>query len=298
MNKTHPFFAGVHTAIVTPFRNGKIDEKAFLNLLEFQINGNIRGILPTGTTGETPTLSKEEQLRLIELTIATVNKRALIIAGTGSNSTAKTIEMTQKAEQLGADAALIVVPYYNKPSPEGLYRHFKEVASSVKIPIIPYDNPARCGIEMPIPTIVRLATECPNIIALKDSVGNIDRIHQLKAELPIHFELLSGDDIFTLPLLKAGGVGVFSVASNFIPAKIAQLVSLFSSGKVRESEELNTYLTPFFKNIFIECNPVPIKTALAMKGMIREEFRLPLVEMTQEHRAILEKTIQDLAIFN
>jgi len=294
MNKTYPSFAGASTAIVTPFLNGKIDEQAFVKLLEFQLAANVRGILPTGTTGEAPTLTPEEQLRVIELTIKTVNKRALVIAGTGSNSTAKSIEMTQKAEQLGADAALIVVPYYNKPSPEGLYRHFKEIAASVTIPIVPYDNPTRCGIEMPVPTILRLAADCQNIIALKDSVGNIDRIHQLKAALPAHFELLSGDDIFTLPLLKAGGVGVFSVASNFIPAKIVQLVSLFASGKIQEAEQLHEHLTPFFKNIFIECNPVPIKTALAMKGMIKEEFRLPLVGLTKEHRAILEKTIQDL----
>ena len=297
MNKKHPSFSGAHTAIVTPFRDGKIDEEAFVKLLEFQIAANVRGILPAGTTGETPTLTPEEQLRVIELTIKTVNKRALVIAGTGSNSTAKTIEMTQKAEQLGADAALIVVPYYNKPSPEGIYRHFKEVAASVKIPIVPYDNPSRCGIEIPIPIILRLAADCPNIIALKDSVGNIDRIHQLKAALPSYFELLSGDDIFTLPLLKAGGVGVFSVASNFIPSKIVQLVALFAAGKCQQAEELHERLTPFFKNIFIECNPVPIKTALAMKGMIKEEFRLPLVELTKENRAVLEKTVEELGRF-
>lgn len=297
MSKKHPSFSGANTAIITPFRDGKFDEHAFRELIEFQIAANIHGLLPTGTTGEAPTLTPEEQLRVIELTIKAVNKRALVIAGTGSNSTAKTIEMTQKAEQLGADAALVVVPYYNKPSPEGIFRHFKEVAASVKIPIVPYDNPARCGVEMPVPTILRLASECPNIVALKDSVGNIDRIHQLKAALPSHFELLSGDDIFTLPLLKAGGVGVFSVASNFIPSKIVQLVSLFASGKCQQAEELHERLTPFFKNIFIECNPVPIKTALAMKGMIKEEFRLPLVELTKEHRAMLEKSMKELEIF-
>lgn len=294
MEKKYPSFTGANTAIVTPFKNGKFDEQAFIKLIEFQIAAGIHGILPAGTTGETPTLSPEEQLRVIELTINTANKRALVVAGTGSNSTAKTIEMTQKAEQLGADAALIVVPYYNKPSQEGLYRHFKEVASSVKIPIIPYDNPTRCGIELAIPTILQMAADCPNIVALKDSVGNIERIHQLKAALPSHFEILSGDDIFTLSLLKAGGVGVFSVASNFIPSKIVDLVSLFSSGKISEAEQLHKKLIPFFKDIFIECNPVPIKTALAMRGMIQEEFRLPLVELAKENRAILEKTIQEL----
>ncbi len=294
MNKKYPSFAGTTTAIITPFRNGKIDEEAFIKLLEFQIASNVQGILPTGTTGEAPTLTSEEQLRIIELTTKNVNKRTLVIAGTGSNSTSKTIEMTKKAEQLGADAALIVVPYYNKPSPEGLYHHFKEIAASVRIPIIPYDNPSRCCIEMPVSIILRLAADCPNIIALKDSVGNIDRIHQLKAGLPSYFELLSGDDIFTLSLLKAGGVGVFSVASNFIPSKIVELVSLFSSGKLQQAEALHDRLTSFFKNIFIECNPVPIKTALAMKGMIKEEFRLPLVELSKEHRAVLAKTVEEL----
>jgi len=191
---------------------------------------------------------------------------------------------------------LIVVPYYNKPSQEGLYRHFKEVAASVKIPIVPYDNPTRCGVELSIPTILRMAANCPNIIALKDSVGNIDRINKLKAELPAHFELLSGDDIFTLPLLKAGGVGVFSVASNFIPAQIVQLVSLFADRKPQQAEQLHNHLSLFFKNIFIESNPVPIKTALAMRGMIQEEFRLPLVELAKENRAILEKTIKELGL--
>lgn len=297
MNQKYSSFSGAHTAIVTPFKNGKIDEQAFINLIEFQIAAGIRGILPAGTTGETPTLTQEEQLRVIELTINRVNKRALVIAGTGSNSTAKTIEMTKKAEQLGADAALIVVPYYNKPSAEGLYHHFKAVADSVKIPIIPYDNPTRCGVELSVSTILRLAADCPNIVALKDSVGNIDRIHQLKASLPANFELLSGDDIFTLPLLRAGGVGVFSVASNFIPEKIVQLVALFAGGKNQEAQKLHERLTPFFKNIFIECNPVPIKTALAMKGMIQEEFRLPLVALTQEHRAILTEAVKEVESF-
>jgi 4-hydroxy-tetrahydrodipicolinate synthase len=296
MIKTYPSFAGASTAIITPFHNGRLDEQAFVQLIEHQIAANIRGILPTGTTGEAPTLTAEEQLRVIQLTVGTVNKRALVIAGTGSNSTAKTVEMTQKAEQLGADAALIVVPYYNKPSPEGLYRHFQQVASSVKIPIIPYDNPTRCGIEMPVSVILRLAADSPNIVALKDSVGNIDRIHQLKEALPSHFQLLSGDDIFTLSLLKAGGVGVFSVASNVIPSKIVQLVSLAATGEIEQAERLHEHLIPFFKNIFIESNPVPIKTALAMKGMIREEFRLPLVELTKEHRAILKNTMLDLEI--
>ena len=297
MNKKFPSFAGANTAIITPFCDGKFDEQAFLELIEYQIAANIRGILPTGTTGEAPTLTQEEQLRVIELTIKAVNKRALVIAGTGSNSTAKTIELTQKAEKLGADAALIVVPYYNKPSPEGLYRHFKEIAEAVKIPIVLYDNPTRCGIELPVPIILRLAENCPNIVALKDSVGNLDRIRKLKAALPSHFELLSGDDIFTLSLLKAGGVGVFSVASNFIPLKIVQLVSLFASGKIQQAEVLHEDLVPFFKSIFIECNPVPIKTALAMKGVIKEEFRLPLVGLTNEHRNILAKTVQDLGVF-
>jgi len=296
MNKKYPSFAGAHTAIVTPFHNGQIDEATFVKLIEKQISAGIHGIVPIGTTGESPTLTHSEQLHVIELSVKTAAKRALVIAGTGSNSTAKTIEMTQKAEQLGADAALVVVPYYNKPSPEGRYQHFKAVADAVKIPIIPYDPPGRCGIELSVPVAARLAANCPNIVAIKDCCGSIEHVSELKAALPHDFQILSGDDIWTLPFLKVGGIGIISVASNFIPAEIVKLVALFQSGHLREAEEMHQRLAPFFRDLFIECNPVPIKTAMAARGMIIEEFRLPLVGLIPEHRKILLDTINSVGI--
>lgn len=294
--KNYPSFAGVHTALVTPFRNGQIDEPTFVKLIEQQIAAGIRGIVPVGTTGESPTLSHEEQLRVIELAIKTAAKRTLVIAGTGSNSTAKTIETTKEAEKLGADAALVVVPYYNKPSPEGRYQHFKAVAESVKIPIIAYDPPGRCGVELSTPVIARLAADYPNVVALKDACGSMDHFCELKATLPSDFQLLSGDDIWTFPFLKKGAVGVISVASNLIPGEIVKLVSLFQSGKLVEAEELHNRLAPLFRDLFIECNPVPIKTAMALRGMIREEFRLPLVSLSQENRKALLNTLEPLGL--
>lgn len=294
--KKYPSFAGVHTALVTPFSNGQLDEPTFIKLIERQIEAGINGIVPIGTTGESPTLTQAEQLRVIELAVKTAAKRTLVIAGTGSNSTAKTIEMTIEAEKLGADAALVVVPYYNKPSPEGRYQHFKAVADAVKIPIIPYDPPSRCVIELSVPIIARLAADCPNIVAIKDCCGRVEHISELKAVLASNFQILSGDDIWTLPFLKVGGVGIISVASNLIPAEVIKLVTLFQSGHLKEAEALHNYLAPFFRDIFIESNPVPIKTAMAALGMIQEEFRLPLVKLTSEHREVLLKTMHSIRL--
>lgn len=294
--KNYPSFAGVHTALVTPFRNGQLDEAAFIRLIEAQVEAGIHGIIPVGTTGESPTLTHTEHLRVIELAVQAAAKRILVIAGTGFNSTAKTIETTIEAEQLGADAALLVVPYYNKPSPEGLYQHFKAVANAVKIPIILYDPPGRCGIELSISVTTRLAADCPNIVAIKDCNGSVEKIQQLRALLPHDFEILSGDDIWTLPFLKAGGVGVISVASNLVPSEIVRLVSLFQSEDLKKAEELHVHLTPLFRDLFIESNPVPVKTALALRGLIKEEFRLPLVSLTKEHREVLLSTLHALEI--
>ncbi|MFZ4116494.1 MAG: 4-hydroxy-tetrahydrodipicolinate synthase [Chthoniobacterales bacterium] len=292
--KKYPSLAGVHTALVTPFRNGQLDEITFVKLIERQIEAGITGIVPVGTTGESPTLTHAEQLRVMELAIKTAAKKTLVIAGTGSNSTAKTIETTQEAERLGADAAMLVLPYYNKPSPEGLYEHFKAVAHAVKIPLVIYDAPGRCGISLPVPITLRLAHDCPNIVAIKDCNASVKHIAELHTLLPSHVQLLSGDDIWTVPFLKVGSVGVISVASNFIPSEIVKLVSLFQSGALEEAEELHVCLSPLFRDLFIETNPVPIKTAMALRGLIQEEFRLPLVPLTKEHREVLLKTLHSL----
>ncbi|MDH4470048.1 MAG: 4-hydroxy-tetrahydrodipicolinate synthase [Verrucomicrobiae bacterium] len=297
--KEYPSFAGVHTALVTPFCNAQFDEATFIKLIERQIEAGITGIVPVGSTGESPTLSHPEQLRVIDLAIKTArnaNRKILVTAGTGSNSTAKAIESTQEAERLGADAAMLVLPYYNKPSAEGIYAHFKAIAESVKIPIIIYDAPGRCGISLPLSIAVRLANDCPNIIGIKDCNASLEHIEKLHSQLPPHFQLLSGDDIWTLPFLRIGAVGVISVASNLLPVSIVKLVSLFELGLLEEAQELHLNLIPLFKDLFIETNPVPIKTAMALRGLLQEEFRLPLVSLTNEHREILFQRVESYSL--
>lgn len=286
-------FAGAHTALVTPFKDGEIDEAALTSLIEAQIQGGISGIVPVGTTGESPTLSHEEHHRVIEIAIKVAAKRVLVIAGTGSNATSEAVKLTIEAEKLGADAALLVAPYYNKPSPEGLYRHFKKVADSVSIPIVLYSIPGRCGIEIPVPVIVRLVNDCRNVVAIKEAGGKVERVHQLRAALPERFQILSGDDALTLPFMAAGAVGVISVASNIIPSELEILVQSYLKGELGKSEEIHNRYAPLFRDLFIEPNPVPVKTALAAKGICKDDVRLPLCEMTLENKKILLKTLDE-----
>jgi 4-hydroxy-tetrahydrodipicolinate synthase len=286
-------FAGAHTALVTPFKDGEIDEAALTSLIEAQIQGGISGIVPVGTTGESPTLSHEEHHRVIEIAVKVAAKRVLVIAGTGSNATSEAVKLTIEAEKLGADAALLVAPYYNKPSPEGLYRHFKKVADSVSIPIVLYSIPGRCGIEIPVPVIVRLVNDCRNVVAIKEAGGKVERVHQLRAALPESFQILSGDDSLTLPFMAAGAVGVISVASNIIPSELEILVQSYLKGELGKSEEIHNRYAPLFRDLFIEPNPVPVKTALAAKGICQDDVRLPLCEMTLENKEILLKTLDE-----
>jgi 4-hydroxy-tetrahydrodipicolinate synthase len=285
-------FAGAHTALVTPFKDGSLDEVALIALIEAQVQGGISGIVPVGTTGESPTLSHEEHRRVIEISVNAADKRVLVIAGTGSNATSEAVELTIEAEKLGADAILLVAPYYNKPSPEGLYRHFRKVAESVSIPIVLYSIPGRCGIEIPVSVVVRLVEDCPNVVAIKEAGGNIERVHQLRAALPASFQILSGDDALTFPFMVAGGVGVISVASNIIPAEVTELVQSFLKGDQAKSEEIHTRYASLFHDLFIEPNPVPIKTALSAKGLCADDVRLPLCEMTASNKNILLKTLE------
>lgn len=292
----YPSFAGAHTALVTPFRDGLVDEGALISLIESQIQAGITGIIPVGTTGESPTLSHEEHRRVIEVAVAAAKKRTLVIAGTGSNATSEAVELTIEAEKLGADAALLVAPYYNKPSAEGLYRHFKSVADAVTIPIILYSIPGRCGIEIPVSVVARLAADCSNIVAIKEAGGSVERVNQLRAALPSRFEILSGDDSLTLPFMSAGAVGVISVASNIIPAQIQSLVQCFLKGETAKSQEIHLRYYPLFHDLFIEPNPVPIKTALSQKGFCTEDVRLPLCEMTSAHKDSLLKTLYSTGV--
>ena len=289
-------FAGAHTALITPFRDGSLDEVALVALIESQIEAGITGIVAVGTTGESPTLSHEEHRRVIQVAVGAAQGRTLVIAGTGSNATSEAVDLTVEAEKLGADAALLVAPYYNKPSPEGIYRHFKAVANAVTIPIILYSIPGRCGIEIPVSIVARLAVDCPNVVAIKEAGGSVERVNQLRAILPESFEILSGDDSLTLPFLVAGAVGVISVASNIIPAEVQALVQSFFEGDLETTLTLHQRYYPAFRDLFIEPNPVPIKTALASKGLCTEDVRLPLCEMTSSNKNALHLTLKSVGI--
>ncbi len=287
-------FAGTHTALVTPFRDGKIDLDGFRLLIESQIAGGVDGIVPVGTTGESPTLSHDEHREVIRAAVGIAGGRCKVIGGTGSNSTAEAVDLTRDAERVGADAALVVAPYYNKPSPEGLYQHFRSIAEATKLPVILYSIPGRCGIEIGVPVVARLAADCPNIVAIKEAGGSVERVSQLRQALPGNFELLSGDDSLTLPFISVGAVGVISVASNVAPAPVCELVSAARGGNMARAEELHRRLYPLFKNLFIESNPAPAKFALSLTLGLSPALRLPLVEMSGENRTVIRATLEQL----
>lgn len=285
-------FTGTYTAIVTPFRNGKIDEPALERLIKAQIKGGVDGIVPVGTTGESPTLNYEEHIRVIELSVKIAAGKIKVIAGTGGNSTMEAIYLTQHAEKVGADGSLQVAPYYNKPTQEGLFQHFHAVARATKLPIVLYSIPGRCGIEIAVETVNRLAHDSVNIVGIKEASGNADRVSQLRAELGVNFTILSGDDSLTLPFMSVGARGVISVASNVIPKEVSNMVKAYAKGKPDVALKLHEKYYPLFKDLFIETNPLPVKAALAMVGMIHEEFRLPLVPMSVKNRHTLKATMK------
>jgi 4-hydroxy-tetrahydrodipicolinate synthase len=285
-------FRGTFTALVTPFRNGEIDFVAFEKLLEKQIAAGINGVIAIGTTGESPTLSHEERESVIRKCVEMVQGRCAVLAGTGSYSTRDAVEATKRAEALGANGALVVAPYYNKPSQEGLFRHFKEVANATSLPILLYNIPGRCGVDIGADTVLRLAEACRNIISIKEAGGSVDRVSELCGRLPEAFTILSGDDSLTLPFMSVGAAGVVSVASNLIPSEVSALVAAYECGNVSGATKLHRQLFPLFKDLFIEPNPVPIKTALAWRGLMSAECRLPLCEMTEANQARLRKTLE------
>lgn len=289
-------FAGTYTALVTPFQNDQVDEAAFARLIEGQIAGGITGIVPVGTTGESATLDHAEHNRVIELGVKAAAGRCKVIGGTGSNSTAEAVSLTVEAEKLGCDAALLVAPYYNKPSQEGLFRHFGKIAEATKLPLILYSIPGRCGIEIGVETTLRLAKAFPNIVAIKEAGGSVERVSALRSVLPPEFTILSGDDSLTLPFIAAGAEGVISVASNVIPAEVVALVNAALAGDFTKAREIHFKLYPLFKNLFIEPNPVPAKHALALRGEMRADVRLPLCEMGAATQAKLEATLRSLKL--
>jgi 4-hydroxy-tetrahydrodipicolinate synthase len=289
-------FTGTFTAMVTPFKNGKLDEPAFTRLIQNQIKGGVDGIVPVGTTGESPTVDCDEHIHIIELSVKLAAGKIKVLAGTGANATAEAIELTRAAERAGADGSLQVAPYYNKPSQEGLYQHFKTIARSTKLPLVLYSIPGRCGVEIAVDTVQRLATDCKNIVGIKEAGGNCDRISKLRAALGPKFEIMSGDDSLTLPFMAVGAQGVISVASNIIPREVAQMVRAFAQGDVKKAAQLHAKYYPVYKDLFIETNPVPVKAALAMLGLIQEEYRLPLVPLAAANRAKLQATLKACGI--
>jgi 4-hydroxy-tetrahydrodipicolinate synthase len=285
-------FTGTYTAIVTPFKDGKIDELALERLIKAQIKSGVDGIVPVGTTGESPTVDYEEHIHLIARSVELAAGRIKVLAGTGGNSTKEAIYLTEEAEKAGADGSLQVAPYYNKPSQEGLFQHFREVARHTRLPIVLYSIPGRCGIEIGVDTIKRLAQECKSIIGIKEAGGTPERVSQLRAALGPRLVILSGDDSLTLPFMAVGAQGVISVASNVIPRQVAQMVSAFAGGKAAAALKLHQKYYPLFKDLFIEANPIPVKAALAMLGQIQEEYRLPLVPMGAKNRETLQATLK------
>ncbi len=291
-NARHIMFTGTYTAIVTPFRNGKVDEPALERIVKGQIKAGVDGIVPVGTTGESPTLSYDEHIRVVGLAVKFSAGRIKVLAGTGGNSTEEAIYLTKAAEQIGADGSLQVAPYYNKPPQEGLFQHFRTVAKSTKLPLVLYSIPSRCGVEISVETIHRLARECRNVIGIKEAGGTPDRVSQLRAALGGRFIILSGDDSLTLPFMAVGAQGVVSVAANIIPREIVQMVRAFATGQPAAALKLHAKYYPLFKDLFIETNPIPVKAAMALLGQIEEEYRLPLVPMSAKNRALLEATLK------
>lgn len=292
MNK----FRGAFVAIVTPFIDGQLDEQGLKNLIEFQIAGGTHGIVPCGTTGESATMSHAEHRRVVELTVKTVAGRVPVLAGTGSNSTSESIELTKAAKEAGADGALMITPYYNKPSQEGLYQHFKAVAEAVDIPIILYNVPGRTAVNM-LPEAVARCAQITNIVGVKEATADLNQISQVIRQCPKDFAVMSGDDFTSMPTVMIGGTGVISVTSNVAPRDMAAMMDAALAGNVTKAKELHYKLLPLMQAMFIDTNPVPAKTALAMMGKIKSGLpRLPLYKMNEANEEKLKKVIVDYGL--
>ena len=289
-------FQGSIVALITPFKDGEVDYEALENLIEFHITHGTDAILVCGTTGESPTLTFEEHDEVIEFVVKKAKGRIKVIAGTGANATHEAVDLTAHAKEVGADAALLVVPYYNKPTQEGIYKHFATVAEEVDIPIILYNIPSRTGVEIAPETIYRLVNDYPNIIGSKESTPNMDRISTLYNMLGDNFIILSGDDSLTLPMMALGAKGVISVANNILPREVKQLTEYALQGNFEDARKLHYYLLDLFKILFIETNPIPVKTACWMMGMCEKEFRLPLCSMKPENEKKLEEVLRKYGI--
>jgi 4-hydroxy-tetrahydrodipicolinate synthase len=289
-------FTGTYTAIVTPFRDGQVDESALRHLVELQVKGGVDGVVPVGTTGESPTLDFEEHIRVIEVAVEVARGRIRVLAGTGANSTQEAIFLTRRAEAVGADGSLQVAPYYNRPTQGGLLAHFQEVARATRLPIVLYSVPSRCGVEIGVETCVKLTAACKNIVGIKEAGGNADRVSQLRAACGPKFRILSGDDSLTLPFMSVGAEGVISVASNVAPREVSRMVRTFAAGDLKGARKMHQRLYPLFKDLFVETNPTPVKAALAWMGVGNGEVRLPLVPLSPANAEQLKGTMTRLGL--
>jgi len=288
-------FQGVFTAIVTPFdTQEEIDWSAFEQLVDRQLAAGVAGIVPVGTTGESPTLTPAEHDKVIAQVVSWVNGRCQVIAGTGSNCTRSAIRTTQEAARAGVDGCLLVNPYYNKPTQEGLFQHFKAIADAVEIPVVLYNIKGRCAVNLETPTLLRLIEACDNIRAVKEASGDLNQIEGVIRQVPQDFAVLSGDDNLTLEIIQAGGQGSISVASNLLPAQLVALVQAALAGDFDTAQRLDEALRPLYAAQMLETNPIPIKAALAMQGLLQESYRLPLCPLSAEHRESLHQTLVSL----
>ncbi len=289
-------FSGAFTALVTPYKDNRIDEEAYRALIEWQLEQGIDGVVPCGTTGESATLSHEEHKKVISICVDQVKGRVPVIAGAGSNCTSEAIDLTRYAKEAGADAALLITPYYNKPTPEGLVAHFKAIASAVSIPFFVYNVPGRTSLNVMPGTVARIFNEIPEAIGIKEATGNLKQVSEVVEECGPDFIVLSGDDFTILPLLSVGGHGVISVVSNIIPNMVHSMCRAYAHKDLQKAQELHFKMAPLCRAMFLETNPIPVKTSLAMMGKVRREFRLPLVAMLPENEDKLRADLRSAGL--
>ncbi len=288
-------FEGVHTALVTPLKGNEVDEEALANMVELQISAGINGLVPCGSTGESATLSHSEHRKVVEIVVATARGRVPVIAGTGSNSTLEAVELTQHAKEAGADGALLISPYYNKPTQEGIVRHYDQVASATTLPLIVYNIPGRTASNILPNTLARIA-EIENVVAVKEASGDLEQMSQAIAACRSEFTFLSGDDALTLPLMSLGGHGVISTTSNVAPAEMVSLVQCFNSGDLQGARTMHYRLLPLIEAMFSETNPIPVKAAQALRGLCEEEIRLPLLPISSDNRERLRISLKEFGL--
>ncbi|MDL2210621.1 4-hydroxy-tetrahydrodipicolinate synthase [Desulfovibrio sp. OttesenSCG-928-O18] len=289
-------FVGAYTALVTPFRNGKVDEERYREFIEWQISEGIDGLVPCGTTGESATLTHEEHEAVIKICIDQAKKRVPVIAGAGSNNTAEAIRLTKFAKEAGADAALHITPYYNKPTQAGLFEHYKAIGEAVNLPLIVYNVPGRTSVNVAAETMAKMYKEIPHVVGCKEATGDMAHVSNILEYCGEGLELLSGDDLTLLPTLALGGCGVISVVSNILPKKLAQLCVSFRAGAVATAQKIHYEIMPLSRACFVETNPIPVKTALAKMGKMDIEMRLPLVPMAPQNEKVLDAALRDLSL--